>query len=193
MCGMKGYVYLAHAHDDLYKIGVSNWLAGRLTSVRPQSKIVCTLEANHPFFLEKVLHRNFANQADRTHGREWFKLSLSDIVWVGSLEHRLPLNSSTEDWRPLLYDVFTQFERPKSGKLSLTPKKVQRENSGKILTIPEAAAKKGITRQAMHAAVRSQKVRTVKFKVTQIGIRLEDLEDYRPDYERQARAANHTR
>ncbi len=54
-----------------------------------------------------------------------------------------------------------------------------------LLTPSQAARVKGITRQAMHEAIRSGRIKTVTRQVSKVFIHPEDLESYEPNRTRQ--------
>ena len=83
----NGFIYLIHAHEDVYKIG-------KTKSPRKRFKI---LEVKLPFPIEvkhmipsndysraeKQLHEKFTKKRIRG---EWFKLNKKDVAWIESIK-----------------------------------------------------------------------------------------------------------
>jgi len=81
-----GYVYVAKASNNLFKIGQSKAPITRLTRLSatiPEGlQIVLLIKSATPRILERDLHQRFS--AKRGNG-EWFQLDSSDIAYMRSL------------------------------------------------------------------------------------------------------------
>lgn len=76
-----GYVYLVKdTVNNTYKIGVSKDINKRLKTLQTGNssnlELILSFKAEHPYRLESMLHRKFAEYRERN---EWFKLP-KDIV-----------------------------------------------------------------------------------------------------------------
>lgn len=83
---LPGFVYLFSAANGLFKIGYSKNPDKRLSGINGESPIqvvlVHKIATNDMMWLEKKLHRKYANK--RAHG-EWFRLSKANVKAISSI------------------------------------------------------------------------------------------------------------
>jgi len=84
MSGKRGYVYLLgdFGKDGIYKIGVTtgtieNRIKKLQTGNSGEIYIVDYYQTDHPFYVEKWMHRKYCGKNIKN---EWFEMDISNIV-----------------------------------------------------------------------------------------------------------------
>ena len=79
------YIYIFRSRDGFYKIGISNNVESRLSSIRTSNhddvEIVIARKIDDAFGFEQELHKRYEHRISRKSG-EWFKLNSDEVIDV---------------------------------------------------------------------------------------------------------------